>query len=47
MFTTFGVLLDIGSPHSHLVLFLDYNKIQDGVRRHFEKAENRKISTAI
>ena len=27
--------------------FLDYNKIQDGGRRDFEKEENRKISTAI
>ena len=47
IFTKFGVMLDIGSPHRPLVSFLDYNKIQDGGRRHFEKAENRKISTAI
>ena len=47
IFTKFGVLLDIGIPHRPLVSFLDYNKIQDGGRRHFEKAENRKISTAI
>ena len=47
IFTKFGVLLDIGIPHRPLVSFLDYNKIKDGGRRHFEKAENRKISTAI
>ena len=47
IFTKFGVLLDIDIPHRPLVSFLDYNKIQDGGRRHFEKAENRKISTAI
>ena len=27
IFTKFGVLVDIGSPHCPLVLFLDYNKI--------------------
>jgi len=41
IFTKFGVLLDIGSPHRTLVSVLEYNEIQDGCRRHFEK---RKIA---
>ena len=35
------------SPQRAVTSFWGYNKIQDGGRRHFEKAENRKISTAI
>jgi len=47
IFTKFGVLVDIGSPHRPLVSVLDYNKIQDGGRPPFWKTENRKNSIAI
>ena len=48
-------LFQVSSPNlvccwtlaARTVHLYDYNKIRDGGRRHFEKAENRKISTAI
>jgi len=47
IFTKFGVLLDIGSPHRPLVSFLDYNKIQDGGRRHFVNGKSQNLDSHL